>query len=141
MNPLDWLTQLLEMLAALVAAPLFVGWINQCRAWFQNRSAPSILVPYRGIRKLFYKDAVLATHASSFFRAAPYVVFGAMVGAAAIIPSMSTRLPFSNAADAIALVGLFATARVFISLAAMEDRKSTRLNSSHVTTSRMPSSA
>ncbi len=120
MTPLDWLTQLLEMLAALAAAPLFVGWINQCRAWLQNRSAPSILQPYRAIRKLFYKDAVLATHASSFFRVAPYVVFGAMVGAAAVIPSVSTRLPFSNAADAIALVGLFATARVFISLAAMD---------------------
>ena len=33
---------------------------------------------------------------------------------------MSTRLPFSRAADAIALVGLFATARVFLSLAAMD---------------------
>jgi formate hydrogenlyase subunit 4 len=33
---------------------------------------------------------------------------------------MGTRLPFSNAADAIALVGLLATARVFVSLAAMD---------------------
>ncbi len=40
--------------------------------------------------------------------------------AAAIIPSLGTRLPISNAADAIALVGLFATARVFMSLAAMD---------------------
>jgi len=120
MNPLHWLTQFLEVLAALAAAPLFVGWINQCRAWLQNKSAPSMLQPYRGIRKLFYKDAVIATQASPFFRAAPYVVFGAMVSAAAVIPSVGTRLPFSNAADAIALVGLFAMARVFISLAAMD---------------------
>src|SRR5213076_2074050 len=35
-------------------------------------------------------------------------------------PSMGTRLPFSGAADAIALVGLLATARVFVSLAAMD---------------------
>ena len=27
----------LEVLAALAAAPLFVGWINQCRAWLQNQ--------------------------------------------------------------------------------------------------------
>ena len=40
--------------------------------------------------------------------------------AAAIIPSMGTRLPFSSAADAIALVGLFAMARVFVALAAMD---------------------
>ena len=120
MNPLHMLAQVLEMLAALVAAPLFVGWVNQCRAWLQNRSAPSVLQPYRGIYKLFHKDAVIAENASSLFRVAPYVVFGTMVVAAAVIPSMSTRLPFSSAADAIALVGLFATARVFLSLAAMD---------------------
>ena len=112
--------QFLEVVVALLLAPLFVGWINQCRAWLQNRSAPSLLQPYRGIRKLFHKDAVVANNASPLFRVAPYVVFGTMVSAAAIIPTLSTRLPFSNAADAIALVGLFATARVFMSLAAMD---------------------
>jgi formate hydrogenlyase subunit 4 len=117
---MHWLTQLLEILIALLAAPLLVGWINQCRAWLQNRSAPSLLLPYRGIRKLFHKDAVIAVNASPLFRAAPYVVFGSMVCAAAIIPSLVTRLPISGAADAIALVGLFATARVFMSLAAMD---------------------
>jgi formate hydrogenlyase subunit 4 len=120
MNPPHILTQMLEMAAALVAAPLLVGWVNQCRAWLQNRSAPSLLQPYRGIYKLFHKDAVIAENASSLFRIAPYVVFGTMLVSAAVIPSMSTRLPFSRAADAIALVGLFATARVFMSLAAMD---------------------
>ena len=120
MRPIELLTQLLELIAALVAAPLFVGWINRCRAWLQNKSAPSLWLPYRGIRKLFHKDAVIAEHASSLFRLAPYIVFGAMVLAAGIIPSMSTRLPLTPVADAIALVGLLATARVFMSLAAMD---------------------
>jgi formate hydrogenlyase subunit 4 len=117
---LAWLTQLLEVLAAITLAPLLLGWVNQCRAWLQNRSAPSLLLPYRNIRKLFHKDAVIAEHASPLFRAAPYVVFGAMVAAASIIPSMGTGLPFTSAADAIALVGLLAVARVFMSLAAMD---------------------
>jgi formate hydrogenlyase subunit 4 len=99
---------------------VFLGWVNQCRAWLQNKSAPSILQPYRGIRKLFHKDAVIAQNASRLFRLAPYVVFGAMVTAAAVIPSIATRLPITRAADAIALVGLLATARVFLSLAAMD---------------------
>lgn len=120
MRPIDWLTQVLEVLAALAAAPAFVGWVAQCRAWLQNRSAPSLLQPYRTIRKLFIKDAVLAENASPLFRLAPYVVFGTMATAAAVIPSMGTRLPFSTGADAIALVGLFATARVFLALAAMD---------------------
>lgn len=120
MNFSELATQVLEILAALAAAPLFLGWVNQCRAWLQNRSAPSLWLPYRSIRKLFYKDAVLAQNASPLFRSAPYIVFGAMTVAAAIIPSMGTRLALSPVADAIALVGLFATARMFIALAAMD---------------------
>jgi formate hydrogenlyase subunit 4 len=120
MSALDWFAQFIEVLVALALAPLFLGWVNQCRAWLQNRSAPSLLQPYRGIHKLFHKDAVVARNASSLFRIAPYVVFGSMVAAAAMIPSLGTRLPFTSAADAIALVGLFAAARMFLSLAAMD---------------------
>ena len=120
MSGLSWLIQVIEVLVALLAAPLFAGWIAQCRALLQNRTPPSIWVPYRNIRKLLIKEAVLAEHASPLFRIAPYIVFGTMICAAAIVPSMGTNLPFSNAADAIALVGLLATARVFMALAAMD---------------------
>ena len=114
------LSQILEILVALVLAPLLLGWVNQWRAWLQNKSGPGVLQPYRLLHKLFLKDAVVAEHASPLFRAAPYVVFGCMTLACGIIPTLSTDLPLSPAADAIALVGLFALARVFISLAAMD---------------------
>ncbi len=120
MTLIGFFSQLLQLAIALLLAPLLVGWINQCRAWLSNRSAPSLLLPYRMIRKLFMKDAVVAEHASPIFRITPYVVFGAMCCAAAIVPSLATDLPFASAADAIALVGLFALARVFIALAAMD---------------------
>lgn len=120
MSAIEIITQALALIVSLAAAPLFLGWVNQCRAWLQNRGAPSIWLPYRGIRKLFHKDAIIASNASPLFRFAPYVVFAAMVVAAGIIPSLGTRLPFTVAADAIALVGLLATARVFMSLAAMD---------------------
>ena len=115
-----FLSQLLQLAIALLLAPLLLGWVNQCRAWLQNKSAPSLLLPYRTIRKLFHKDAVVAENASPVFRITPYVVFAAMALAAAIVPSLATDLPFGRAADAIALVGLFALARVFIALAAMD---------------------
>jgi formate hydrogenlyase subunit 4 len=116
----EWITQIIEVVVALMMAPLFLGWVNMCRAWLQNKRAPSVLLPYRGIIKLLHKDAVIAETASPLFRAAPYLVFGAMVTMAAIIPSMGTRLMLTSSADAIALVGLLAAARVFISLAAMD---------------------
>ena len=120
MSWLAALSQLLEIVAALLLAPLLSGWINQWRAWLQNRSAPSVLQPYYLLHKLFNKESVLAEHASQVFRCAPYLVFGCMLLACAIVPTLSTDLPLASAADAIALVGLFALARVFISLAAMD---------------------
>ena len=114
------LAQLLEIAVALTLAPLLTGWVNQWRAWFQNKTAPDLLQPYRVLHKLFNKESVLADHASPLFRGAPYIVFGCMALASSIIPTLSTDLPLSQAADAIALVGLFALARVFISLAAMD---------------------
>jgi formate hydrogenlyase subunit 4 len=113
-------SQLLAIVLAVVLAPLLTGWVNQCRAWLQNRSAPPLLQPYYLLHKLFHKESVIADQASSLFRIAPYIVFGCMALASAIIPTLSTDLPLSLAADAIALVGLFALARVFISLAAMD---------------------
>jgi formate hydrogenlyase subunit 4 len=114
------LSQLYQTLLAVLLAPLMLGWINNCRAWLQNKSAPGLLQPYRTLRKLFHKDAVLAHTASSLFRVAPYLIFGCMVLAASIVPVVETNLPFAYAADAIALVGVFALARVFMALAAMD---------------------
>src|ERR1700757_5255139 len=114
------LSQGLEILVALAAAPLLTGWVNMCRARLQNRRAPSIWQPYRMLHKLFNKESVVAGHASPIFRGAPYVVWACMTLASAIVPTLSTDLPLSPAADAIALVGLFALARVIISLAAMD---------------------
>jgi formate hydrogenlyase subunit 4 len=112
--------QLLQSVFVVLAAPLLMGWVNQCRAWLQNRSAPSIWLPYYTLAKLFHKDAVIARNASPVFRFAPYLVFGCMWLAAGIVPVLATDLPFAPAADIIALVGVFALARVFTALAAMD---------------------
>jgi formate hydrogenlyase subunit 4 len=114
------LFQLTQLLLVVLAAPLLTGWVNQCQAWLQNRSGAGVLQPYRVLHKLFHKDVVLAHNASWLFRLTPYVVFACMWLAAAIIPIIAVDLPFSGAADVIALVGVFALARMFISLAAMD---------------------
>jgi formate hydrogenlyase subunit 4 len=113
-------SQLYQTLLAVMLAPLMLGWLNNCRAWLQNKSAPGLLQPYRTLRKLFHKDAVIAHNASALFRATPYLVLACMALAASIVPVVETNLPFAYAADAIALVGVFALARVFMALAAMD---------------------
>jgi formate hydrogenlyase subunit 4 len=114
------LSQLFQTLLVVVLAPLLLGWVNQCRAWLQNKSGAGLLQPYRVLHKLFHKDAVLAENASSLFRTAPYVQFACMVLVASIVPMVATDLPFAAAADVIALVGLFALARLFAALAGMD---------------------
>lgn len=120
MNLAGVFAQLFAVALALLLAPLLTGWVNQCRAWLQNRRAPPLLQPYYMLHKLFHKDVVLAHDASVLFRFAPFVIFGCMALACAIIPSLSTDLPFAPAADALALVGVFGLARLFIALAAMD---------------------
>ena len=114
------LFQLVQNAMVLLAAPLLLGWINQCRAILQNRSGAGVLQPFRNLIKLFHKDAILAYNASLLFRATPYILFACMWLAAALIPVLATDLPLSPVVDVIALVGIFALARVFISLAAMD---------------------
>lgn len=112
--------QLAQTLIVVVIAPLMLGWVNQCRAWLQNRSGAGVLQPYRVLAKLFQKDVVLAHSASPLFRFSPYVQFGCMVLVASIVPVIETNLLFAPAADVIALVGIFALARIFAALAAMD---------------------
>jgi len=119
-NGANLILGLAQALLSIAAAPLLLGWVEQCRAWLQNRRGAGVLQPYRVLRKLLFKDAVVAHGASPLFRASPYIQFGAMCLAAAIIPIVSVQAPLAAAADTIALVGLFALARVFIALAGMD---------------------
>jgi len=74
-------------------------------------------LPY--VRKLFRKDAALATRASPLFRSTPYIV-STMAMAAAIIPSVTTDLPMGTRGRCDRAGRLFRTARVFMALAAMD---------------------
>jgi len=114
------LLQIAQTLAAILLAPLLMGWVNQCRAWLQGRSAPPLMQPYRVLKKLFHKDVAIAHNASPLFRFAPYMIFSCMALAAGIVPTIANDLAFSPAADVIALVGIFALARIFQALAAMD---------------------
>jgi len=86
----------------------------------QNRAAPTVWQPYRDLAKLFRKDLVIAENASWLFRATPYIVFSAMLLAAAAIPLVAVDLPTGAIADVIVLVGFFALARFFTALAGMD---------------------
>ena len=119
-NPWGWPLALLQMLLYAAAAPLLAGWIKRCKARLQNRRGASPLQPYRDLRKLFAKQAMVAHGASPLFRAAPYIVFGSTLLAATVVPLLAVNLPTTAIADVIVLVGFLALARFFLALAGMD---------------------
>jgi len=115
-----WLLALLQTTLFIWLAPLFSSWVKRVKCRLQNRRAPPLLQPYRDLRRLFSKQVVMAHNASAIFRVTPYVVAGATVLAAAVIPFIAVDLPTAAIADVIVLVGFFALGRFFLALAAMD---------------------
>jgi formate hydrogenlyase subunit 4 len=120
MNAPQWLAVTLQTALFVAAAPLFAGWVKQVKCYLQNRRPPSLVQPYRDLRKLLGKQVLLARTASPVFRVAPYVVCGTAVLAAAVVPLVLIHLPVSAMADVIVLVGLFALGRFFLALAGFD---------------------
>lgn len=119
-NLTGWSLALLQTLLFIGSAPLLAGWVKAVKCRLQNRAAPSVLQPYRDLRKLFRKEVVLAENASWIFRSSPYILLGAMALAAAVVPLIAVHLPAAVIADVIVLVGFFALGRFFLALAGMD---------------------
>jgi len=110
----------LQMALVLAVAPLLLGFTRKVRARLLRRRGPPVLQPYRDLLKLIRKEAVLAQNASWLFRTAPYLIFASTWVAAALVPTFATGLPFSWAADLIALAALIGLARFLLALAGMD---------------------
>lgn len=112
--------QLGQMLLVLAIAPALTGVVRKMKARLQRRIGPSIFQPYRDLRRLFGKDAVIADNTSWLFRAAPYLIFAATWVAAALVPTFQAGLVFSWAGDLIAIVALLGAARFIQAVAALD---------------------
>ncbi|MFA6280004.1 MAG: NADH-quinone oxidoreductase subunit H [Bdellovibrionales bacterium] len=115
-----WIFALVQTLCVVLFAPFLAGWVKWVKCKLQNRQGPAPWQPYRDLLRLSRKQVVLADVASPIFRAAPYIVFGATVVAASVLPIVSTQLPTAALADVIVLVGIFALTRFFLALAGMD---------------------
>lgn len=111
---------LLQTALFALAAPLLRGAVHTLKCLTQNRRPPPPWQRYRDLARLFRKQPVVADNASWLFRLAPYVVFGATVSAAALVPLLSLAASGAVLGDIIVIVGLLALARVFTALAAMD---------------------
>jgi len=107
---------LLQVLFVVALAPLVSGVLSRLKEIVQSRRGPSILQPYRDLRKLFNKDEVVSEYTSWIFRFTPYVVFAAPIFVTTLIPVLTSYpLFFAFMGDmlgggfVLALGGFFAT--------------------------------
>jgi len=104
------LADLMNWIIALLQTFLFIALAKANKCLLQNRLPPPLWQPYRDLRKLFRKEAVVAEQASWIFRTTPYIVFATTVLAAGVLPLIATDLPTAAIADVMVLVGFFAPA-------------------------------
>ena len=111
---------LLQTLLAVALAPLLVGFIRWLKARLQSRRGAAPWQPYFELRKLFGKELVVSSTASWLFHAAPFVVFGTAVVAAAFVPLVVVPAAFDRTGDLFALVYVLLLGTFFLALAGLD---------------------
>lgn len=111
--------EVLQFVLLLALAPLITGIVRKIKALLQSRRGPSILQPYRDLRKLLSKSSVVSEDASWVFNLAPYVCVSAVTVAALLVPVLTVST-FGFLGDLIVLVYLLGTMRFFMALAALD---------------------
>ena len=115
-----WFFALIQTLLFALMAPLFATWVKQVKCRLQNRRPPPLTQGYRDLWRLLRKEVLLSHQASIIFRIAPYIIAGATLLAATVVPFVAANLPTAAIADVIVLAGFFALARFFLALAGMD---------------------
>ena len=111
---------LTQALLIVLSAPLVRGIIARWKALLQRRQGASIWRPYSELFKLLRKEDLAPPTSSAIFRAAPAVLFGATVCAAAFIPVVQPSALLASRGDFFLLVYVLAVARFFLSLGALD---------------------
>ncbi|XBS71502.1 NADH-quinone oxidoreductase subunit H [Acerihabitans sp. KWT182] len=93
----DIIAQVAQLLTVILLAPLLQGFILRYEERVQRSLGPSLVQPYRDLRKLFRKQLVIPDTVSWIFWAAPVVAFTAMLTVPLLIPVLTNYpLPLSD---------------------------------------------
>jgi formate hydrogenlyase subunit 4 len=111
---------LIQWLIVVLGAPLLVGFIRKTKARLQGRCGAGVMQPYRDLRKLLIREVVISENTSWIFRFTPYVVIGAMLVAALIVPVLTTAGGAQSLGNIVLLMYLFLLATFFLALAGLD---------------------
>ena len=118
---MPYLLQFLQTLLILAISPLYVGVIARGTAILQSKHGPSVLQPYRDLRKWLHKGVVRSEHAGLVFVAAPYVAMACYLTVSTIVPIITDEpLPLAFMGDLLGGALVLALAGFAMSLGAMD---------------------
>ncbi len=109
-----------HIVITLLLAPLFPGVVARVKATFAGKAGPSVFQPYFDLARLFGKKCVYSSTTTWVFRAAPVVVFAAMLIFSLVIPLGTSRAPVAFTGDIILAAYVLALARFFMIISAMD---------------------
>ncbi|MGD0473409.1 MAG: NADH-quinone oxidoreductase subunit H [Candidatus Velthaea sp.] len=109
-----------QFVCLVVLAPLVQGLLRSLRAQLQGRPGPTPIQPYRDLRKLWSKEALVPAATSPLVIATPGIVLGVALTFAALVPPVFR--PGSTAVNAVAMALLLALSRFVLVLAALDAR-------------------
>ncbi|MFA5275393.1 MAG: NADH-quinone oxidoreductase subunit H [Candidatus Omnitrophota bacterium] len=111
---------ILELAFFIAAAPFFSGLITKIKNNLRLRKGQGILQPYHNLAKLISKGEVVSDTASWIFRVTPFIVIASTLCAASLIPVFIFYAPMNYMGDFLTLIFIFALARFFLALAALD---------------------
>lgn len=115
------LVSVLQALTVLLLAPFVAGASARVKAWTESRRGPSVLQPYRDLRKYLRKETLVPEGASRLFLWAPAVAFGTYLLIAVVIPIITPYpIPFAPTVDFLGGGLLFGLAGTLTLLAALD---------------------
>jgi formate hydrogenlyase subunit 4 len=110
----------MHCLLVILLPPLLIGVIARTKAFCAGRSGAPLLQPYFDIARLWQKGTVFSRTTTWVFRAGPLISLAVVFTAAMLMPFGSQSAPFSFSGDMLLFIYLFALARFFTIIAALD---------------------
>jgi formate hydrogenlyase subunit 4 len=114
------LLEAIQLVIVAFGAPLLVGSLRKLKARLQGRVGASVLQPYRDLRKMLAKEAVISENGSWIFRFTPYLVASVMLLSSLLVPMLTTSTPLGFMGNIILLMYLLLLATFFLALAGLD---------------------
>lgn len=111
---------LIHIALLLLLSPLLLGVITRVKALMAGRCGAPLLQPYYELARLLRKGSVFSRTAGWPFKAGPLIGLAAVVVAALVVPFGGHSAPAAFAGDMLLFAYLFALARFFTTVAALD---------------------